>query len=200
MMVEEQPRVSDRIDWVDIESRVARGEINSNEVGAALRKLSEIVANRHYSRVPAQTKEDIISEGVVKGMALLEEGRFDRNITSLKNYLYTGMRNQQQNFLFRSRKEIPSEDEVIPQKDMCSRSGEIVIRYEEIRNTVQKFDNCYMKYLNPLTKRLLDMGFVVSHLPESFEKSVARLPILNDTVVEQFTCLVIWHKVEDCLW
>jgi hypothetical protein len=185
-----------KIDWPDIESRVAKGEVNSEEVCLAIRKLSEIVANKHYSKVLPHVKEDLIAEGVLKGLKLLDGGRFDSGITSLKNYLYSGLRNEMQNYLYRSRRETPVEEDY-QKTDDRTRCDEIVVKAKEIQSVLNEFEVPYSDYYQSVAIKLRDMGFVVS--PRVEDDNRVDHPI-NEKVRERLVCLIVWKKAEDPLW
>ena len=69
-------------------------------------KLSDIVVNRHYAKMNAIDKEEMKSLAVLKAIKLIKEGSFDCSKSSIKNYLYTGMRNEMSNFIYSKRKEV----------------------------------------------------------------------------------------------
>lgn len=82
-----------------------------------LRKLAFIVLHNHYSFVRDQSlQEDLVSEAVLKAWDLLKSGVFDPTRSTVRNYCYSGMRNQMQNIVYKKCKEI-SVDEVIYTED-----------------------------------------------------------------------------------
>lgn len=70
-----------------------------------LEKLITIVLNKHFSKVRPDKKEDLKQQGWAKVFKTFRQGQFDPNISSLKNYLYTGIRNEMGNFLVKNQKE-----------------------------------------------------------------------------------------------
>ena len=89
-----------RDDFVDADGKLSFGE----EGYALLRKLCEIVINTHYPS--AIGKIDLMDMGVDKCLRLLVSGKYDPNRALLKNFLYTGVRNDIGNYLHRARREV----------------------------------------------------------------------------------------------
>lgn len=75
--------------------------------------LCTIIINSHYSYVNEYDKADLRQEGMIKALDLLASGAFDPTVSSLKNYLYTGLRNEMKNYLYRNTKDSPTEDEIL---------------------------------------------------------------------------------------
>lgn len=76
-----------------------------------LSKLAWIVLHQHYNYVrPVELQEDLVSEAIAKAIDLCLAGEFDPTRSTLRNYLYTGMRNEMQNIMYKRRNLIPVEE------------------------------------------------------------------------------------------
>lgn len=90
------------------------GELDISEIGVKnMYDLCDIIIHKHFFYTPAQVREDLISTGILKMMELLSKGDFDPSRSSLKNYLYTGVRNEMKNYLYRNSKEISVDDDIV---------------------------------------------------------------------------------------
>lgn len=70
-----------------------------------LEKLITVVLNKHFSKVSPSKKDDLKQLGWYKVFKTLRAGGFDPSRSSLKNYLYTGIRNEMGNFLVKGSRE-----------------------------------------------------------------------------------------------
>ena len=107
------------------------------------------------------------------------------------------------NHLYRSRRELSSDDDSLALhggKTEGGRRGEtITVRFEEVAELFTEFETCYAKYLPHILLYLRDMGFNVVRIPPQIVDSVDRRPI-NEKILERLACLVLWKKLDDCLW
>ena len=86
-------------------------EINQKGIDD-LYKLVEIVYNCHFSYA-SDYREDLYSVGLLKAIDFIKSGSYDPSRSSLKNVLYTGMRNEMKNYLHKLSKDSPVEDTII---------------------------------------------------------------------------------------
>lgn len=144
-------------------------ELDINEEGIDdIKTLCEIVLNKHFSYVRrsgfSDEADDLMSEGYLKCIKLLRSGRFDVT-KSLKNYLYTGVRNEMGNYLNRFKKETPVDDEILiktnESRTMIDKETEINLVYIDISiivDTINKLKN--KNYLlNGVINKLNDYSF-----------------------------------------
>ncbi len=67
--------------------------------------LSSIIITRHfYANI--KEKEDLVSVGVTKALTMLNDGYWDASKGKLMSFLYTGMRNEMHNYLYRISREV----------------------------------------------------------------------------------------------
>lgn len=156
-----------------------------------LRKLCEIVLNNHYAYVAYCDREDLVAEGMLKCIELLRKGTFDPNRASLKNFLYTGIRNEMGNYLYRHKKEIPIEEffGVSASPEEMS----ITVDYRRIEEFVKPF-NRGVDYTPWVIDRLEDLGFDVQRKPQRIQR---QDPTHNLT--GKLVCMVLWKIREFCL-
>ena len=77
------------------------------------RKLAEIVCNKHYEYVKYHDRDDLYSVAVMKAYDLVSKGEYNIESGSLKSYLYTGMRNEMKNYLYKNSRDVPVDDEIL---------------------------------------------------------------------------------------
>ena len=95
-------------DYLNLET-IAKGELTKEEY-AYLKEFCNIIVCKNFSYIKSFEREDLISVGVLKCIDLISKQRFDPERNSLKNFLWTGVRNEITNFLYRSSKESPVEE------------------------------------------------------------------------------------------
>lgn len=78
-----------------------------------LMKLAEIVVNSHYSYTDLDTREDLKQVALLKAIEWLSKTDYDASRSSLKNVLYTCMRNECKNYVYRNTRDTPVDDEVL---------------------------------------------------------------------------------------
>ena len=77
----------------------------SNSMLGLIDNIVEVVVNSYFYWVEDyQFKEDLMQEGYLKAYELLKTGNYDPN-QSLRNYLYTGVRNAMTNLNYHNNKE-----------------------------------------------------------------------------------------------
>lgn len=105
-------------------------------------KLARIVLHQHYNYVrPIELQEDLVEEAVVKAINLCLDGNFDPTRSSIRNYLYTGMRNEMQNIMYRRRNLIPVEEVRYTEEEAykCDYQDALVIDDDLVYSICDKF-------------------------------------------------------------
>ena len=82
--------------------KLYESDLDSEELPEKLQDLASIVYTRHYYANTSE-REDLLSTGVLKAYELLAAGHWDRSRGSLLNFLYSGMRNEMHNYLYRNK-------------------------------------------------------------------------------------------------
>ena len=67
--------------------------------------LCDIVMARHFYSNPAFDKEDLKQVGLYKALSLLQRSNYNPKKASLFNYLYTGIRNEIHNYVYKMNKD-----------------------------------------------------------------------------------------------
>lgn len=171
----------------------ADGEVVISEIGYAnLNDLCDIVLNVHYSYVLPVDREDLVSVGVIKALELLKAGCFDVERSSLKNYLYTGIRNEMKNYIYKNR----GKDTVVDDEILTGINEDKINSIDYTDDTITISDEMLKPYLDRFSKRvdnlefklkssLFDMGFIVTG---EFERK-------SYEEVSKIICLIIWKKL-----
>ena len=108
-----------------------------------LTRLAEIVANTHFIRIKGLERDDLIQVAVLKGYDLTIKGGFDKKKGSLRNYVYTGMRNEMTNFLYHMKKDIVVEEILGEVGTHIEQS--VSIMYSDLVIVLEPF-SCYYEY------------------------------------------------------
>lgn len=160
------------------------------EVTDELQQLAEIVCNNHFSYVGYHDREDLIYEGLAKGIELIRSKRFDPNYGApLMNFVYTGMRNEMTNYLYAKKREYPVE-EFYGDQDM---STEIIIdgynvECEWLESVTENFKRRWGDYTGILIDSLKDMGFNVKGNTKRFD----RIKKYKNSLLNKLVVLAIW--------
>nr|DAY17815.1 MAG TPA: RNA polymerase sigma factor [Caudoviricetes sp.] len=161
------------------EEAVVNGEITQAGLDY-ISNLCNIVYSRHFDFY--DDKEDLIQEGMIKSIELLYNGNYNPDY-SLKNYLYTGIRNTMKNFIYHNSKSVPVEDVILDIVDSKMNPHEL----KNIDLDFDKFkeDNPYLSFNDSKVRSTLKfLGFNIRS-----EESVLYKEVLN------IVCLVIWKTL-----
>ena len=162
---------------------ILQTDIGSDTV-AQLEHLAEIVCNKHYAYLSPLEREELRQQALLKALVIIEQGTFDPTRSSLKNYLYSAMRNEMSNIVYKKKREIPKEEFY---------SGEISYDLEtEVMISVKVFTKFCYKYNVPvyLQKSLLAnlcyMGFRIgiNSIVEDYSW---------DYNIEKYSTLFVWY-------
>ncbi len=166
-----------------------------------LMDLASIVFTRHFY-ANYDEREDLISVGVLKALSLLEEGNFVSSKGKLLSFLYTGMRNEMHNYIYRISREVICEDSFID-NNYCSpeeyESSFLDIDYKAVKKVCLNFIS-YGDLGDIVSYTLMDMGFKVLN----FNSSTENKQVLDGWFSEDFyrdlinrICgVVIWERQE----
>ena len=128
-----------------------------------LKQLSQIVANNHFAYVDYHTRQDLLVEGQAKGIELIQSCRFDPDYGApLKNFVYTGMRNEMTNYLYRQKREYPVE-EFYGDQDKSDKMNleHYDLDYEVIKDILERYKKRYGDYSGLIVEELIELGFNV---------------------------------------
>jgi hypothetical protein len=167
------------------------GKLNLSEsVWLDLRQLAEIVLNTHHSYVSHADREDLISIAIIKGVELLTNNDFDSKRSSLKNYIYTGMRNEMTNHLYRGKKELPQDE--FPTNNAAEEYDIVEVHYKMIVEVTKPFTKRCGDYAGLLCAYVERLGFSIVDKPTNIE----ILKDYNVKVLERLVCMILWKRRE----
>lgn len=177
------------MDLLDYKDIYKNGQpIIDDAICEQLMQLSEIVLNKHYSFVSSYDRDDLKSEAVIKAIELIKEEKFDHNKSSLKNFLYTGMRNAMQNYLYHNKKEIPQEEFYVGVSDNVSVAlGEV--SYSVVYSVVSDYTRRNQISIRDICDYIISMGFRVVGIPSNLQSGN-----MLESLKEKLVCLILWKN------
>lgn len=157
-----------------------------------LQKMAEIVANNHFRYIEDKyDKEDIISEGIAKGLEMIESCKFDPDYgSSLRNYIYTSMRNEMRNHIYRQNREYPVEEFYGDQK----KSPEIILEeydvsFQYFKDIIDHYKKRYGDYSSLVIDELEEMGFNIVNCPNC----ESRKENYDENILERLVVFAVWR-------
>ena len=164
-----------------------------------MKALCEIVLNKHYSYVELSVREDLISVGHLKILEMLNKKEFNPTRSSLKNYLYTCVRNEMGNYLYRNTKEIQIDEEILYSLNeskanvtLDMEKAIIFIPLEEVVTVIKLFKVPRTSIIN-IVHRLGILGLKVQGFSDIREEDC-----ICTEKEERLCTLIIWRHLEAC--
>lgn len=153
-----------------------------------LTKLATIVLNKHFSYVPACVKEDLIQCAVIKAYQMTIQGNFNEKKGTWRNFLYTGMRNEMTNYLYRNSKEFACVDEII--KDTLESPSELQLpKIETIQEDLSRFVK-YKEYIPYIVSYFSDyIGLNIGNVEVEYS------PAIDVALLETLIVYVTWESL-----
>lgn len=173
------------------------GALHITEEGYGdIQDLADIVIAKHFYLNSEIEQQDLKSIGILKVLEMLQKGDFDPSRSSLKNYCYSGMRNEMKNYLYRNERMFPVDDEILATNVDSVTSASISddsdtvfnIRLSEIKPFLGRNPN----ELQAVVNSLVSLGFSV----EGGYKDTGY--IADEGRVSIIQCQVIWMHLERC--
>lgn len=159
-----------------------------------LLELASLVYNRHYY-ASKKEKEDLISVGVLKALTLIEKGEWRKEKGLLFNYLYSGMRNEMHNYLYRNNREVCYKEFYDRSKyDSYFESEIFKINFNDIEEVCSCF-SCYGRTENTVACNLKRMGFTVSEWVCDGSNCILLIDSMKHDLVSRLTSAVIWKTL-----
>lgn len=177
-------------DHLDLESIMGGGL--SKEEYEYLKEFCHLVVCKNFPYIRAFDREDLISVGVLKCLDLIKTGRYDPCRNSLKNFLWTGVRNEITNYLYKLRRETPVEEVYLtsgPEKPYVFISG-FYIKLVDVEEFLNRFHRRFIKMAHSVLAYLYLME-VPCEVPDPDK-------IVEDVkTVGRLTCLFLWKRLEN---
>lgn len=173
-----------------------------NKLAEKIMDLSSIVYTRHYY-ASSREKEDLISVGVVKALSLIQGGGWDKSKGRLINYLYSGIRNEMHNYLYKVNKEVCFEEFYEDYKEDSYFDDEVIhMDFKVIQEVCNRF-KCYSGLCREVAEDLESRGFIIVNNSKGEPKGYSNI---KDTYGEEFykdlisrlSGAVIWKSLEYC--
>lgn len=166
----------------------------SNSMLDLIDNIVEVVVNSYFYWVEDyQFREDLMQEGYLKAYELLKTGNYDPN-QSLRNYLYTGVRNAMTNLNYHNNKEKHSSYDVYNDNvesseydvDFAISSNNPFVDYsidmDIVEKSCNKFNSSYL-------------GNVLDYL-----KEIGVCNITSDIRVQEPNLIVLKAIIVDIMW
>lgn len=146
-----------------------------------------VVFYKHFSYVTdTNTKSDLMQEGYLKAYDLLSNGNYDPTM-SLRNYIYTGVRNAMTNYMYHHKKESHVDlDELDKYENIVGvyDVADYEIDMDVINNIVREYKQ-HGDFTNVLVNYLISIGLI--HHKYMIE------PILNPMLVDAAVTELVWN-------
>lgn len=186
--------------YKDVYDEDGNPDINK-QVTEEIKQMAEIVANNHFGYVGYHDREDLISEGITKGFEMILSCKFDPDRGSqLRNYIYTSMRNEMTNYMYRKKREYPVEEFFGDQKKAKKYIyNNFEIDFNVLKNLILRFKKRYGNYSLLVVNKLKDMGFTVKNVPNEEIKLSKNSENYDNKLLERLVVLSIWKIRESCL-
>ena len=154
--------------------------------------IVQVVFYTYYNYIKdPELKQDMFQTGYLKAYELLNNGNYDPTM-SLRNYIFTGVRNEMHNMLYHINKvsfvdleKLDKYDNVVGYHD----TGEYKVDTIFIKSICDKF-NRHGSYFNSVANYLMDTGVLEG------KKYVEDRDSLDDTMLGGITTLVLWELFE----
>ena len=152
--------------------------------------IVNVVFYKYFSYVTNPSlKQDLFQEGYLKAYELINNGNYDPDL-SLRNFIFTGVRNAMTNYMYHYRKESHVDLEILDKYDNTIgthdvRDFDIDINY--VKSITNNF-SCYGNLFIPVVKYLNKLGIVNYKIQdnECEEK-------INQVILDGVITLVIWE-------
>lgn len=154
--------------------------------------IVQVVFYTYYSYVTEEElKKDLMQQGFLKAYELLNNGNYDPTM-SLRNFIFTGVRNEMHNMLYHENK-IPTVD--LEQLDKY----ENVVGYYDTReielekSKIKKITDIFSRngdYFPPIYNFIISLG-LIQDTPLKIEQDV------NPKMLDSIKALVLWKLYEE---
>ncbi len=155
-----------------------------------LRKLALIVLHNHYNFVrDYDTQEDLVSAAIMKAIDLCINGVFDPTRGNLRTYLYSGMRNEMQNYVYKKSKLVSVDEVYYDQETGHYDNYAASINEDMVYRICDKFDR-KGNYHNILIRALKQYG-MEGDLVDDLEEVENPDPKIVDAIF----CEYVWRAL-----
>jgi len=185
-----------KFDWPYVIRLVSEKYYEHPEVLKTIDTMCELVWSRYFN-FPCfnqMDREDMIQEGRLKSLKMLQLEYFNPEY-SLRNFLYTGIRNEMQNFTVKFQKNpicgAENFDFDVLADNAYYEDG-LEMETEILTQVFSKFSKEYLRFAPDTILALKERGFTFEKMPVSDGKTSFR----SKELVSKFECLCIWQKMD----
>ena len=161
--------------------------VKEGSIGDMIDNIVEVVLNTHYNYITDEdTRLDLMQEGYLKAYELLKTGTYDPR-RNLRNYLYTGVRNAMQNYLYHDRKEDHQDLEDVEMFIEGESVTEVRVNMKTVAKICEKYDS-YGDYRPVALKYLKEINLYEGIIPRFKGK-------VDSVVASALKCEILWSLV-----
>lgn len=174
-------------------------------LGEKLMQLAEIIVRKHFY-ASYKDKDDLVSEGVLKALTMIDEGKWDRSKGSFLSFIYTGMRNSIHNYLYHQNKFPLVDPESLKETgidDLYFSDTECPISYGLVHSVCMKFFNAFGQGIEDSVIRQLELlGYVIegrvqeSQYPRGYSSIIHERyeDVTEADIVGRLIGIILWKK------
>lgn len=137
-------------------------EKDNQSIYDMVNNVVQVVFNTHYNYIKdPELRQDMYQIGYLKAYELLNNGNYDPTM-SLRNFLYTGIRNEMHNTLYHLNKVTIVNLEVLDKYDNIvgfHETGDYDVDLEFIKSKIYKY-NKFGSYYEGVVNYLIDLGIL----------------------------------------
>lgn len=161
--------------------------VKEGSIGDMIDNIVEVVLNTHYNYITDEdTRLDLMQEGYLKAYELLKTGTYDPR-RNLRNYLYTGVRNAMQNYLYHDRKEDHQDLEDVEIYLESGNTGEVRVNMTQVDYICNKYKS-YGDYRPVALRYLKEINL--------YEGIIPKFQGTPDNVVTcAIKCEILWSLI-----
>ena len=188
-----------KFNWPYVTTLVMAKDFEHIEVLRTVDAICKAVYARffNYSYHNSMDKEDILQEGRLKALRMLEADYYDPKY-NLKNFLYTGVRNEMQNITARSQKNpllTGEEDSVFESiKDVTHYDDPLFFDKNYLKIIFESLPEQFLFLVPHLVISLQDRGFVLNL---GCVECSSNLNLKSREVLSKLECLSVWLVMEN---
>lgn len=165
--------------------------------------LCSMIISRHFYANQSE-REDLISTGVLKALTMIEAGYWKPEKGTLMSLLYTGIRNEMHNYLYRISREVLYDDyyEDSYTHDDLGETNSLHIEFFIIDEVCSSF-NLGVDIRKLVVEEIKHYGFSVVEEPDALEIDSRVYDIYTEDFISELikrVCgAVLWKRQELCL-
>ncbi len=164
--------------------------------------LCSMIISRHFYANHSE-REDLISTGVLKALTMLDTGYWDPSKGKLMSFLYTGIRNEMHNYLYRISREVLFDEyhEDSYTHDALGETDRLHMEYFYIEDVCSSF-NLGVDIRLLVVEELRHYGFQIIDEPCDLERDDRAFEVYSQEflseMIKRVCGAVLWKRQELC--